>query len=109
MTERVLAEVSFIGPSFSAGPRDGRTGSARSRPSGLSSRSGGQARRAARYNVSGVLHGGRVPARPLSERRDALTRPVARPRTELSGLPPSALLGGRAARRSPDESDRPTI
>src|SRR6202790_584907 len=109
MTESASVAVLVIGPSFSASLRAGRTGSARTRPSGLSSRSGGPARRSARYNGSGVLHDGRAPARPASERRDALTRPVARPRIELSGPRPSVLLRGTVVRRSPDESDRPAI
>src|SRR6478735_9318049 len=93
-TERVPVAVLLIGPSFSASLRDGRTGSARTRPSGLSSRSAGQARRAARYNGSVGLRDGRVPARPAGERRDALTPRVARPRSALSGPPPSVLLRG---------------
>ena len=66
----------------------------------------GQARRAARYSASGDLRGGRAPARPASGPRDALRRPVARPRPEPSGPRPSSLLRGTIARRWPAESDR---
>src|ERR1700676_193615 len=46
----------------------------------------GQARRAARYNRSGVLHGGRVPARPASKRGDVLTRRAARRQLCFAGM-----------------------
>ena len=91
-------DVSFIGPSFSAGLRGGRTGFARTRPSGLSSRSAGPRRRAARYSASGGLRGGRAPTRPASGPQDALKRPAARPRPEPSGPRPSALRLSRHSR-----------
>src|SRR5689334_9219729 len=106
MTESVSADVSFIGPSFSASLRGGRTGSARSRPFGSSSRSAEPRRRAARYNASGDLRGGRAPARPASGPRDALRRPAVRPRPQSSVPRPSALLRGTVARKWPAESDR---
>src|SRR6267154_724003 len=105
-TETFSVAGLLIGPSFSASLRGRRTGLARSRPFGLSSRPAGPRRRIARYSASGDLRGGRVPARPASGPRDALSPPVARPRPEPSGPRPSALLRGTVVRREPAESDR---
>ena len=66
----------------------------------------GKARRAARCNGSGGPRGGRAPARPASEPRDASRRPAARPRPAPSAPRPSARLRGTAARRSPAGSGR---
>src|SRR6202011_6054368 len=105
-TESVSVAVLIIGPSFCVDLRGGRTGFARSRPFGLSSRSAGPRRRAARYSASGDLRGGRAPTRPASGPQDALRRPVASPRPEPSEPRPSSLLRGTVVRREPAESDR---
>src|ERR1700704_6628706 len=96
----------LIDPSFCADLRVGRTGFARSRSFGWSSRSKAPARGAARYNASGGLRGDRAPNLQASAPRDALRRPVAKPRPAPSAPRPFARRRYTAARREPVGSDR---